>query len=337
LNHDDLDCIRHFKSEAKNISLSKCDKLVLFVGPCSIHDPDGLLFFAKKLKSIQNVVEDKIFIVLRAHVEKPRTLFGWKGFLVDPQLSGQSNINLGLDKTRGLFLQLLKLKIPISLEILNPIYTNYYDDLITWAFIGARTSSSQIHREIASSLDMPVSFKNNTDGNIMGAIQSMKASNLSHVFPKIDDDLILNITESLGNPYTNLVLRGSDFSSNYEKEHLFEASQYLSRHDLVGKVIVDCAHGNSQKKPDKQYEVFKEVVDDFITFQTPLMGIMLESYIQKGSQNHEKGKKVHPHISITDPCIDITALEELIFYLYEKLNQNDLYSSSVYMKSDSAE
>jgi 3-deoxy-7-phosphoheptulonate synthase len=319
LSKEDEKTLFSFRNESKKISRNESHKIAIFVGPCSIHNEESLISYATKLFKIQNQVKDKIFLILRCHIEKPRTTTGWKGFLMDPNLDNSCDINSGLERSRKLFSSLTQLKIPISLEILNPIFIPYYEDLITWGFIGARTSSSQIHREIASKLDFPVGFKNNPEGSLVKAIQSMKSAKDSHIFPLINQFGVVSITKSSGNLYTNLVLRGGDEKTNFDFENLFYAKTLLKKEHLHSNLIVDCAHGNSGKNIETQKCAFKSVTSDFIRLKTPLSGIMIESFIDSGCQNFRFDYPPNPTQSITDPCISLNDTKELILSFYEAL------------------
>jgi 3-deoxy-7-phosphoheptulonate synthase len=323
LSNEDEKNLLSFRNESKKISRNESRIIAIFVGPCSIHHEESLVSYATKLFDIQDLIKDKIFLILRCHIEKPRTTNAWKGFLMDPNLDNSCDINLGLERSRKLFSLLTHLKIPISLEILNPFFIPYYEDLITWGFIGARTSSSQIHREIASKLDFPVGFKNNPEGSFLKAIQSMNFAKYSHTFPLINKDGVVSIIKSSGNRYTNLVLRGTDNKPNFDTENLFLANTILEKNQLNSNLIVDCAHGNSGKNVENQKNVFKSVTYDFIHFKTPLCGIMMESFIDSGSQNFRFDSPPNPAQSITDPCISLNDTKDLILSFYEDIKSHE--------------
>lgn len=292
---------------AQDIITKKSSKKVVICGPCSIHNFSLFLDYAKRLKDISHHIKDKVFVVIRAYIEKPRTLPGFKGFVYQPNYNHKENLSLGLQKSRELFLALTDLEIPISMEILEPNLFNYFEDLLTWGFIGARTSSSQTHRQIASYANIPIGFKNTLEGNIELAIQGMNFSQSPQNFFQCNDNGQLAWIESLGNPYSHLVLRGSNHSTNYDLESLKKAFLIQKSYDINTSLMVDCSHGNSGKNPKKQKEVFLEMVK--VLAQPEILGLMIES-------NHQEDS------SVTDPCLDLETTRDLLLVAHQSLSQS---------------
>ena len=314
--------LSYSRNLAKKIIQGKSKKIVLIVGPCSIHNVNSALIFAKKLKKLSSCVREKLFLVMRVYVEKPRTTIGWKGLLYDPQLNGTDDLAEGLSLARNLFLNLAKLGVPTSTEFVNPFAALYFQDLVTWGFIGARTTTSQIHRELASSLDFPIGFKNTTDGNISLPVDSIIAANSPHNFLGINYNGNLSAINTIGNPFCHLVLRGAEHDTNYDKENLYYAEELQNRAGIFPKIMVDCAHGNSKKNHDWQKKTFLKVTDQYIENATPLLGIMMESFLEAGNQPFLQGIIPSPNVSITDPCLSFEETEDLILTLHNKLCVN---------------
>lgn len=284
-------------------------KLYVLVGPCSIHEERETLEYASLLKELS---KDLFFLtpVMRAYIEKPRTIIGYKGALYQPDISKTEDLKEGLYFTRSLLSKLSEKDIPLAMEFVDPYLTPYFEDLISWGFIGARTSSSQIHRQIASSMNFPIGFKNNTDGNISGAIHAIIAAQSPHTFFHISEDGKICQKTSLGNPYAHLVLRGSLETTNYCKKSLLNA--YTAQGKIKTPILIDCSHGNSKKNLEKQKEVFLEVAE-YATEHVPLLGMMLESFLEKGSQSPDN-PDYNPKVSITDPCLDFETTKDLLKY-----------------------
>ena len=319
LSEKNREFIGNSRKTAKSLLQGNTEKLVILVGPCSIHNIESALTYGARLKRLSDYVQDSLFLVMRVYVEKPRTTVGWKGFLYDPFLNGSGNLMEGLALTRSLFLELTKIGLPIATEFVNPLVAPFFQDLITWGFIGARTAASQTHRELASNLSFPVGFKNTIEGNLSLPINSMIASKTSHTFFHIDSQGTLNAITSPGNPSCHLVLRGSDLETNYDAESIQYAYELQKSLGLSQHIMVDCAHGNSNKDPVRQKEVFLKVLNQFHSHQTPLLGIMLESFLESGNQPLELGSPPSPNISITDPCLSWSETESLILTAHEAL------------------
>ncbi|MCB1107222.1 MAG: 3-deoxy-7-phosphoheptulonate synthase [Chlamydiia bacterium] len=300
--------VSHFRTTAEHIMRGEDERLIIATGPCSIHDTEIALEYAVRLKELSNKVSDRIFLIMRVFLEKPRTQFGWKGFLYDPYLDGSYEIEKGLIASRELLIKLTEMEVPIATEFLDPALTPYTQDAITWGIIGARTSTSQIHRQMASHLPMPIGFKNETDGNFDHAICGALAARHPQASVGINHEGKISSLKTSGNPYTHLVLRGSHESPNYEHLAVSEAIHRQRLYGLNSRLLIDCAHGNSQKDPKKQPLAFCSVLEQIEEGNHLLMGMMLESHLQGGNA-----------LSITDPCIDWKTTEELILYAHRTL------------------
>lgn len=299
------------RSTAKNI-LESCDeRTVVIMGPCSIDSVQGALAYAEKLKKLQERVKENCFLVMRAYFEKPRTLFGWKGFIYDPRLDGSDQMHEGLKEARSLLLNLAERQIPVATEFLDPLASPYIEDLITWGFIGARTSASPIHRQLASLLNFPIGFKNSLNGELKHALNAMEATAQKGSFFGIDETGHVAIKKSQGNPLTHIVLRGSDTKSNCDKDSILYASKKALDRGLCGKVLVDCAHGNAKKDVETQKANFLNTLN--LLPNGKILGFMLESYLEEGCQSSPN--KDSYGISLTDPCLSWNQSEELILAL----------------------
>lgn len=293
----------------------KDKRLLVIVGPCSIHDPDAALEYAARLKSLADQLREQLFIVLRVYFEKPRTVVGWKGLINDPDLDGSFNINRGLHLARKLLLDVNELGLPAASEFLDTTLGQYYADLVSWGAIGARTVESQIHRELASGLSMPVGFKNRTDGDIQVAIDAIQAASHSHWFPSLTHQGAPAILETTGNPDTHLVLRGGKRGPNYDVESVSQASEKLKESGLINRVMVDCSHANSEKDHNKQANVVLSIAERRSAGNRQVFGIMLESHLHAGRQDLEKNQPLTYGQSITDACIDFAQTEKLLTQL----------------------
>ncbi|PIS01760.1 MAG: 3-deoxy-7-phosphoheptulonate synthase [Chlamydiae bacterium CG10_big_fil_rev_8_21_14_0_10_35_9] len=310
------------QQDIQKIFTKKSNKLLLFVGPCSLHKIEDFFDYANLFKKLSYEVSKNILLVLRVFSEKSRTGNGWKGYLYDPYLDSSFDIETGLIQTRRLLLELNNMDIPCSMEFVDPLAVTYLSDLISWGFIGARTSSSQPHRQFVSSLSFPVGFKNATDGSIEPAIQGVLSSRHEQSFIGIDEHGKICKKHSLGNPYTHLVLRGSSQGSNYDKSSVASAVEMCQKHCIDPKILIDCAHGNSQKNPLKQIDVLENVLQQILEGNSYILGMMLESFLHLGNQPHS----LHPvnGISITDPCLDWNTTEEVILKTNALLEENNL-------------
>jgi 3-deoxy-7-phosphoheptulonate synthase len=280
----------------------KDDRLVVIIGPCSIHDTEAALEYGKKLKIMIDELKDDLLIVMRVYFEKPRTTVGWKGLINDPDLDGSFHINKGVRKARELLLSLADLGIPAGHEYLDLISPQYISDLVAWGAIGARTTESQGHRELASGLSCPVGFKNGTDGRIQIAIDAIGAAQHPHNFMSLTLLGHSAIFSTSGNPYTHVILRGGS-RPNYDRESVNEAAEQLESAGLNTRLMVDCSHANSMKKFDKQIDVCRDIAHQLKTGQDNIFGLMIESHLVEGRQNIEADKTLTYGQSITDACI----------------------------------
>ena len=301
--------------QAINAILDQKDpRLLVVVGPCSIHDPIGALEYAGKLNALRSEFADKLEIVMRVYFEKPRTTIGWKGLINDPHLDNSYDIEGGLKKARRLLLEIVGLGLPVATEFLDPIIPQYISDLVSWAAIGARTTESQTHREMASGLSMPVGFKNGTDGSLQIAIDAMGTAMRPHSFIGIDEDGVTSIVRTAGNPIGHVVLRGGRQQSNYDAESIREAENQLAAHKLPKVLMVDCSHANSGKVSARQEEVWRNVVEQRVAGTRSLIGLMVESYLEEGTQPFPKGDpaSLRYGVSITDACLSWEATARML-------------------------
>lgn len=294
-------------------------RLLLVVGPCSIHDLEAGREYARKLASLAKEVEDRIFLVMRVYFEKPRTTVGWKGLIMDPNLDGTSDIPEGLRIARKFLREVIDLEIPTATELLDPITPQYIADLISWSAIGARTTESQTHRQMASGLSMPLGFKNGTDGGLTVAINAIKAASQTQTFLGIDNEGKANALTTKGNPNCHIVLRGGSRGPNYGADDVSVAKDQLEGAGLVPAIMIDCSHANSSKDPGRQPEVFKEIVRQSLN-NPSVIGAMVESNLSFGNQSFPQPiEDLKYGVSITDGCIDWKTTESMIREAYSAL------------------
>lgn len=302
-----------------NIITHKDPRKLLIVGPCSIHDPKSALEYAQNLKELAQEVQDKLFIVMRTYFEKPRTTVGWKGFINDPHLDSSFNMNEGLRGARQLLINITKMGLPVATESLEPISPQYIAELISWTAIGARTTESQTHRELASGLSAPVGFKNNTDGNIEVAINAIKSAERAHHFLGIDTYGQTSIVSTTGNPYGHLILRGGKDRPNYDSVSVNLALLALKNAGLLQSLIVDCSHDNSSKDYKNQPLVFFNCIQQILSGNSGIIGFMLESHLFEGKQ--ELCPNLRYGVSITDGCISFDTTAKIIKEAYKELSR----------------
>ena len=312
-----IDRTRH---EVRQILDGIDSRLLLIVGPCSIHDITAAKEYATKLQQLAQTVSDSFLILMRAHFEKPRTNLGWTGLVNDPHLNGSYDINTGLSVTRKLLLDLNQMEIPIACEILDPCMGEYLGDLISWGCIGARTAESQTHRQLASSLQSPIAFKNNTDGNVNIAIQGINVASNSHSYLGINDTGQSTIIRTKGNSHAHLVLRGADTHTNYDPASINSALEKLQLANQHPRLLIDCAHGNSEKLHEKQPKVFQSVINQIIEGNPSIRGLIFESFLESGNQKLSLSP-LRYGVSITDPCLDWTTTEQLVIWAHHKIQQ----------------
>ncbi len=284
-----------------NIIQGHDPRLLVVVGPCSIHDYKSAIEYAIKLKEAALLYSEQLFIIMRVYLEKPRTILGWKGYISDPFLNGSFNINAGLKLARKLLLELGQIGIPTATEFLDTIIPQYLSDLISWAAIGARTSESQIHRELASGLSMPVGFKNTTDGNVQVAIDAVQAASHPHHFLGISREGNTAIINTTGNQAGHIILRGGNTSTNYSRLDVALAVEALAKAKLPTRLMIDCNHGNSKKNTQQHIKVIHSIVEQLTEGTQHIFGVMLESNLKGGKQNLTEGPLTYG-LSITDAC-----------------------------------
>ena len=278
-------------------------RLLLVVGPCSIHDLEAGREYARKIAALAPEVSDRLLIVMRVYFEKPRTTVGWKGLIMDPKLDGTSDIPEGLRQARRFLREVIALGVPTATELLDPITPQYIADLISWSAIGARTTESQTHRQMASGLSMPLGFKNGTDGGLTVAINAIKAASQEQTFLGIDNAGQANAITTKGNPNCHIVLRGGSGGPNYSAEHVSKARETLHDAGLKPAIMIDCNHANSAKEPGRQPTILEEVVRQSLTDKA-VIGAMIESNLHSGSQSFPQPKEALQYgVSITDGCI----------------------------------
>lgn len=296
------------------------DLLVAILGPCSVHDVEGALQYAEKLKALSQRVSSKIFIIMRVYFEKPRTTLGWKGLIYDPDINGEYQIEKGIPVARKLMLQIAQMGLPIATELLDPVSASYFVEAVTWAGIGARTSESPTHRQMASGLPCPVGFKNSTDGNLQPALDALLSSRACHSFIGVMKNGHIGLFRTKGNPYAHIVLRGGGGKTNYGPEDIALTRERLLKAGLNNStIIVDCSHGNSKRDYRNQRLAFESVLAQRLAGERCLKGVMLESYLKEGKQPLQENRKPAPDISITDACISWEETESLILEACERL------------------
>ncbi len=305
------------RSDIEKILRSEDDRLVVITGPCSIHDPKAALEYASKLKVLREKYQDTLHVIMRVYFEKPRTTVGWKGLINDPYLDGSFAISDGLRIGRKLMLDVNNLGVPVAVEFLDILSPQYFDDLISWGAIGARTTESQLHREMASGLSCPVGFKNNTDGSIKIAIDAIQAAKAEHSFLSVTKFGHSAICRTTGNDYCHLILRGGKNSPNYAHEFVVEADEALAKAKLPQKVMIDFSHANSSKQFKKQIEVATNVCSQLAAGDETIFGVMIESNLVEGRQDCKDPKTLTYGQSITDACIGWSDTELVLAQLSE--------------------
>lgn len=309
--------INGYRNTIRNIITGNDNRKLAIVGPCSIHDYDSAIDYALQLVEIADKVKDKIFIIMRTYFEKPRTTVGWKGFINDPDLNNSFNINRGLYLSRKLLIEINSMGLPVGCEFLDTISPQYFSELVSWGSIGARTVESQLHRQLASGLSMPIGFKNGTSGDIQVALNAIDSAKNKHTFFGINHENRAVRIRTKGNQYCHLILRGGSTNPNYEE-------QYLNEVPLDTKIIIDCSHGNSQKNYLNQFSVLNYILQKFIEHKyANVIGFMLESNIYSGNQKMIPGQiekyTLEYGISITDSCISILDTEKVLYNFAKRL------------------
>jgi 3-deoxy-7-phosphoheptulonate synthase len=293
----------------------------IVVGPCSIHDIEAAEEYAEKLKILAERVEDKLLLIMRVYFEKPRTTVGWKGLINDPDMDDSFHIEKGLLMARRLLIKLAQMGLPAATEALDPIVPQYIDELIAWSAIGARTTESQTHREMASGLSMPVGFKNGTDGSLQVALNALHAAREPHHFLGINEEGQVSIFRTTGNAYGHVILRGGDGQPNYDAASVKLVEEKLKEANLPPRIVIDCSHGNSRKDHKLQGAVFEKVIEQILDGNTSIVGMMLESNLYEGNQAISNNREQLKYgVSVTDKCMGWEETEKIILSAYEKLS-----------------
>ncbi len=298
------DFVTRARRELRDIIFGADRRLLLIVGPCSLHDLDAGREYGRRLAALAREVSDRILIAMRVYFEKPRTSTGWKGLIMDPLLDGSHDIAQGLGLARTFLRDVLDLGLPTATEMLDPITPQYIADLVCWCAIGARTTESQTHRQMASGLSMPIGFKNGTDGGLQAAVNAIRAAAQPQTFLGISLAGVASAIVTRGNPDCHIVLRGGSAGPNYEPRHVREAERLLAEAGLPKAVLIDCSHGNSARQPERQPEVLRAVLAQVNAGSPSIIGAMLESNLEAGSQPFPQPReRLRRGVSITDPCI----------------------------------
>jgi 3-deoxy-7-phosphoheptulonate synthase len=312
LDDERAQVVAHGRSEIHAILDGVDDRLLLVVGPCSVHDVDATLDYARRLSEQASRLKADLCVAMRVYFEKPRTTTGWKGLINDPHLDGSGDVNTGLRTARGVLLGVLGLGLPVGCEFLDPITPQYISDAVSWGAIGARTTESQIHRQLGSGLSMPVGFKNRTDGNVQVAVDAVRAAAVPHAFAGIDVDGTPAILYTRGNGDCHIILRGGAAAPNYGPEPLAQALALLRVAGLPERVVIDVSHDNSGKDADRQPPVATEVANQIARGNDAIVGVMLESFLVAGRQQLDSPQSLTYGQSITDACIDWETTVEVL-------------------------
>ena len=308
------------RNTVERILERKDHRLMVVVGPCSIHDTTAAMDYARRLKRLADEVSDTLYLVMRVYFEKPRTTTGWKGLINDPHMNDSFDIEEGLRKARKMLLDVNEMRLPAGTEALDPITPQYLGDLVTWNAIGARTAESQTHREMASGLSTPVGFKNGTDGGLQVAINALLSVSSAHSFLGINQSGQVAVIRTKGNRYGHIVLRGGSRSTNYDSVTIALVEKELARHKLPANIMVDCSHANSNKDPALQPLVLHDVANQIAEGNQSILGVMLESNIHAGSQPIPANlSQLKYGVSVTDACIDWSTTEKLLHETRSKL------------------
>ena len=315
--------ILSYRKVIENILDEKDNRIFAVVGPCSIHDPVAAIEYANKLKKLSNEVSDNIFIIMRVYFEKPRTTIGWKGLINDPMLDGSFKVNDGIRIGRKLLLDIVDLNLPTGTEYLDLISPQYISDIISWGAIGARTTESQCHRELASGLSCPVGFKNGTDGNLQIVFDAIKSASGAHHFLSVTKEGNSAIFSTSGNSYCHTILRGGTKKVNYDEKSIDEVSARLDKASLPQQIVVDCSHANSLKDHKKQMLVVDDLAKQLSSGENRIKGVMIESNLVEGNQNINDKNLVYGK-SVTDACIGWEDTEKAILKLSDAVNKRKL-------------
>ncbi|KGQ70994.1 phospho-2-dehydro-3-deoxyheptonate aldolase [Chelonobacter oris] len=311
--------IEQSRYDIAQIIHKKDNRLLVVIGPCSIHDPAAAIEYAHKLKALAEEIKETVYIVMRVYFEKPRTTVGWKGLINDPHLDGSFDVEYGLQLARKLLIDLVGMGLPLATEALDPISPQYMAELFSWSAIGARTTESQTHREMASGLSMSVGFKNGTDGSLATAINALKAASMGHRFIGINQQGQVSLLQTAGNKDGHVILRGGK-KPNYETPFVQQCEQELAAAGLEQSIMIDCSHGNSNKDYRRQPLVAEDAVQQILSGNQSITGLMLESNLCAGNQSSEQPfDQMQYGVSITDACIDWQTTEQLLRKIHQQL------------------
>ena len=317
---DQIHTVLEGRSAVENILSGRDRRMLVIVGPCSIHDPEMGLDYAKKLAMLASELREQLCIVMRVYFEKPRTKLGWRGLILDPHINGSYDIQTGLRIARKLLLDITALGLPAGSEMLDPIVPQYIDDLLSWGSIGARTTESQTHREMSSGLSMPIGFKNGTDGSVDSAVNAMTSARHSHSFIGIDLDGKIAVMSTSGNNMGHLILRGGKNGPNYYRNRIEQAETLLRAANLPDRIMIDCSHANSGKNHEQQHIVLEDIIRQRLNGMAAIMGYMLESNHLAGNQTiPENIGQLQYGVSITDACIGWDETVRLLKTCYDRL------------------
>jgi 3-deoxy-7-phosphoheptulonate synthase len=320
LTLDSVDTVVAGREGVGRILRGEDKRFLVVVGPCSIHDEPAAFDYAARLRELSDKVSDRLMVVMRVYFEKPRTTVGWKGLINDPHLDGTFDMNAGLRRARAILVKINEAGLPAGTEMLDPITPQYMADLVSWASIGARTTESQTHRQMASGLSMPIGFKNGTDGSIQTAVDAMVAARNRHTFLGVDDNGAACVVHTKGNPLGHIILRGGRSGPNYDEESIAETTEMMEKAGLAPRIMVDCSHANSSKDYARQEIVCRDVVRQVRAGNRALVGVMLESNLCEGNQKlSDDPQKLRYGVSITDPCIGWEKTEELLRFMHDAL------------------
>jgi len=308
------------RQQVSSILNGQDKRLMIVVGPCSIHNEESALDYARRLKELSEKLNDRLLIIMRVYFEKPRTTIGWKGLIYDPHLDGTLDVETGLHRARSLLLQIGEMGMYAGTEFLDPVVPQYLAGLVTWSTIGARTTESQTHRQMASGLSMPVGFKNGTDGNAQIAVDAMVSARAPQGFLGVDHQGLTALVRTTGNPEGHLVLRGGHSGPNFGAEAIAQAKQQLQAAGVRSQLMVDCSHGNSSKDHTLQAGALKDVVEQRVAGNPDIIGCMVESNLTPGKQNlGDDPSQLSYGVSITDACIGWDETEELLTWTHAKM------------------
>ena len=304
--------ILQMREDVNNVIKGKDKRLLAIIGPCSIHDVDAAIDYAKKLKILADEVKDQMVVVMRTYFEKPRTIGGWKGLIIDPKMDSSYDITEGLMRARKLLISITSLGLPVGAEMLDPIVPQYIDETLSWCSIGARTTESQVHRTLASGMSVAVGFKNSTSGEVITAINAIKSASLAAAFIGIDKMGSSAIYRTKGNDAGHLILRGGEHGPNYYDEEVEDAIESMKEIGLTPSIVIDCSHANSKKRYKRQERILASVVEQVVRGREEIRGFMLESNLFEGCQSIEQPSKLQYGVSVTDPCLGWDDTEKLI-------------------------